>query len=80
MGEIREQFEDQLNQFSAERQLWRYFLALMGRIIRHMKTLSEDGISQLIRTLNPEFKQFFQGIFQLDAASMQLEHDPAIRF
>ena len=63
--EIREHFKDQLNQFSLARRLWHYFLALMGCVIRQMKTLTDDAVKQLICTLNREFEQFFESSLQL---------------
>ena len=75
--EIREQFKDQLNQFSLARRLWQYFLALMGRVIGRMKTLTDDAVRQLTCTLSREFEQIFESSLQLDPETIRLEYDPA---
>ena len=74
---IQEQFKYQLKQFSLAWRLWHYFLALMERVIRQMKTLPDDAVKQFICTLNREFEQFFESSLQLDPETIRLEHHPA---
>ena len=75
--EIGEQFKDQLNQYIVAHQLWHYFLAFTGRLILQMNILSENGVNQLMQTVNREFEPFFQQSLPLDVATMRLEHDSA---
>ena len=75
--EIRERFKDQLNQLSLARQLWRYFLALMTRVILKMNALSENDVGRLLRTMNLEFERLFEKSLQLDLKTMRLEHRSA---
>ncbi len=70
--ETREQFKEYLNQFSLALRLWHYFLGLTAQVIYQMETLTNEGVNQMVSTLNCEFEQLFKSSLQLDAATMRL--------
>ena len=75
LGELRENIQDQLNSMCFATRLWQIFRAIVGGTLKSLSKQLGCSVSTIMKAIDIRIEEFFVSSLQLDALTMELEHE-----
>jgi SRSO17 transposase len=75
LGELRENIQDQLNSMCFATHLWQIFRAIVGGTLKSLSKQLGCSVSKIMKAIDTRVEEFFVSSLQLDALTMELEHE-----
>lgn len=75
LGELREDNQDQLNSMCFVTHLWQIIRAIVGGTLKSLSNQLGCSINTIMKAIDTRIEAFFVSSIQLDALTMELEHE-----